>query len=313
MGWLSGMVSDKHEAGASWGWKPEVVHEGIRVAVTKDKNGLHVLFACDAALKKADAATPQTHDTIAPSPTKSRDNQVTQGEYTSLTPPKIPAGRVHDWNPETEKMQSIQGKEDRKPPVVEDISKIDFSQGPDGEPIEVDIHKPSTGEGGMESYYYRDKSGNKVRHGLFTYQNPAGQRPGGEETVGERGESVYVYGDVKFRHSWDSRGKPSILEQYYGDNRHTRVEYDYYGNGELRWQRQYRVEHIITATEERQEKVPDGRHVEFFFSGIVNGQIGRISREMLYENGYEVGIDVYDQEGNLRMSKSGFRSKGEQH
>jgi antitoxin component YwqK of YwqJK toxin-antitoxin module len=204
--------------------------------------------------------------------------------HTQIIMPELPPERVHD-KAEGEMEKEIGSV------VVDDLAKVDFMQGPNGEPIER-VKYYSDGSDKFVRYYghfYRNKAGKNVYHGPG-YTFFAKDK--------KKSESIYIHGAFKCGQEWDVKDKPLSPELFKSDEDHSQRVYDYYDNGGYRFHGQYiKVRYVPTKSGHTVERVPDGLHYHYF-------ENGKIRQEEVYENDRQVGIAVYDRAGK-RLSGRG--------
>jgi hypothetical protein len=218
---------------------------------------------------------------------------ISHDPYTHVTMRSIGSGRIHrtEAKPDAKMADSYKPKE---PVVVADISKVQFNYGPHGESMEMDVNY---GEVHQRGYYYRNRDGQNVLHGPRTQFGP-----GDKVTV----ELLYVHGVVKSMYRCYGE-KPELIEQYRGDENHTRVEYSYYPNGSLKRVARFRVAHERGNSAEVLRPIPHGLSVAYYDNGLVEkaGQTDEragMMKEELFEDGQSVGFVVYDRQGGVSTS-----------
>ena len=209
--------------------------------------------------------------------------------YTQIVMPELPPQRVHD-QPEGELEKEI------REVSVPDISKVDFLNGPNGEPIEMDrfYDEGATRYVRSYGYFYRNKSGKKVYHGPWYSFNLPNKKTS---------ESIYVHGALKTSNDWDHTGNPLSLMIFKSDEDNSQAVYQYYDSGGYRFHGQFvKVRFVPTNSGHRIERVPDGLHFYYW------EQNGKVRQEEVYENGRQTGIAIYDLSGR-RVSGRGVLGK----
>jgi len=217
--------------------------------------------------------------------------------YTQIVMPPLPDSRVHEVS-EEDYFKTKYGK--LKPVArVADVTQIDFIQGPDGEPVEMDRVKWQDGVLRTEAYFYKDKEGRKVFHGTLTSFGPRGDK---------QSETIYIYGTMKFSQSF-SDGQNLIPEVYRGDDDHKGVTYTLFANKSMKSVYPYYKKHNVTETEDKIQSVGHGRELIFWDNTVLMRNIKLGATELAKDIG---GVRTeYTWEHGKRVRRREFKRNGE--
>ncbi len=192
--------------------------------------------------------------------------------------------------------------EEIRPVVVPDLSAVDFTKGPNGEPIDLEEAPPGKNTP-YRSYYYQNIKGRRIPHGPSTTFSPISGK--------KLDEAIYVNGVMKVMQTWEPwKHRPTRLEIYKGDNDHTREYYEYFdsGKGDIKQIERWKIRHTLTETGERTEDIRHGISMLFYDNTLVMNvgrydKIAGVARIENYDDGKLVGLQVFDREGRLTASQ----------
>jgi hypothetical protein len=215
--------------------------------------------------------------------------------YTTVEMPQVAAERTHTI--EAGGKSRFKTYNPTKPVPVKDIAKVDFTQGPNGEPIQMAKYVQGKSLS-QQGYFYLNKAGEMVYHGPWKQFSGDGK----QQVVLE---DLYIHGVQKAEYM--SYDKPSQVDEYRGDDDHKRVETEYYENGSRKEVRRYKVIHKAGPDGETESQVLHGLSERYYDNTLVErtGQVehvGGVMKQEIFEYGVSMSFAVYDRSGKLVTS-----------